>query len=83
MYQLVASTRFLDDLKLLKKRSIKDFQLLQDLIAVLAQTGHSGLGTKHKAHNFLAIMQDIGSAMSNLICYLTGAKMNKYNFWNW
>lgn len=50
MYQLVASTRFLKDLKLLKKRSIKDFQLLQDLIAVLAQTGHSGLDTKHKAH---------------------------------
>ncbi|MGN6267420.1 MAG: type II toxin-antitoxin system YafQ family toxin [Ginsengibacter sp.] len=28
----------------------KRFSIIKDLIAVLAQTGHSGLDTKHKAH---------------------------------
>jgi mRNA interferase YafQ len=37
-------------LKLLKKRSLKDFQLLQELITTLAENGHKGLSTKHRPH---------------------------------
>ena len=50
MYQIVTSTKFLKDLKLLKKRSEKDFHLLQKLINVLAESGHQGLGKNHKPH---------------------------------
>ena len=50
MYQIVTSTKFLKDLKLLKKRSEKDFHLLQQLINVLAEDGHKGLGKNHKPH---------------------------------
>ena len=50
MFEIVASTRFLKDLKLLKKRSLKDFQSLQQLITILAKTGHTGLDVKHKVH---------------------------------
>ncbi len=35
MYQIVASNKFIKDLKLLKKRSLKDFALLQDVVTVL------------------------------------------------
>lgn len=50
MYQIVTSTKFLKDLKLLKKRSEKDFHLLQQLINVLAENGHKGIGKNHKPH---------------------------------
>lgn len=49
-YQLITSTKFLKDLKLLKKRSQKDFALLQDLISVLVEYGHAGLAAKHRPH---------------------------------
>ncbi len=48
MFEIVTSTKFLKDLKLLKKRSVKDFQLLQQLITSLADNGHKGLNKKHK-----------------------------------
>jgi mRNA interferase YafQ len=47
MFQIVTSTKFLKDLKLLKKRSLKDFELLQQLITLLAEKGHQGLDKKH------------------------------------
>lgn len=50
MFEIVTSAKFLKDLKLLKKRSIKDFQLLQDLIGTLAENGHKALGKKYKPH---------------------------------
>ncbi|HUZ58227.1 MAG TPA: type II toxin-antitoxin system YafQ family toxin [Hanamia sp.] len=50
MYEIVTSTKFLKDLKLLKKRSVKDFHFLQKLINQLAENGHSGLDKKHKPH---------------------------------
>jgi len=50
MFQIITSTRFLKDLKLLKKRSTKDLKLLQELITVLAEKGHTGLEKKHRAH---------------------------------
>ncbi|GGB08335.1 type II toxin-antitoxin system YafQ family toxin [Mucilaginibacter rubeus] len=50
MFEIVTSTKFLKDLKLLKKRSLNDFQLLQNVITILANKGHVGLDKKHKAH---------------------------------
>lgn len=50
MFEIVTSTKFLKDLKLLKKRSTKDLKLLQDLIRVLAEKGHEGLNKKHRPH---------------------------------
>ena len=50
MFEIVTSTKFLKDLKLLKKRSLKDVELLQQLITVLAENGHKGLHKKHKPH---------------------------------
>jgi mRNA interferase YafQ len=47
MYQIVASNRFLKDLKLLKKRSLKDFALLQEVVTILTEKGHSGLNKRH------------------------------------
>lgn len=38
------------DLKLLKKRSVEDLKLLQQLITTLAEKGHKGLEKKHKPH---------------------------------
>ncbi|HWZ04621.1 MAG TPA: type II toxin-antitoxin system YafQ family toxin [Mucilaginibacter sp.] len=50
MFEIVTSTKFLKDLKLLKKRSDNDFQTLQQLITVLAEKGHYGLEKKHRPH---------------------------------
>jgi mRNA interferase YafQ len=50
MFEIVTSTKFLKDLKLLKKRSLNDFQILQNVITILAVKGHDGLDKKHKAH---------------------------------
>jgi mRNA interferase YafQ len=50
MFEIVTSTKFLKDLKLLKKRSVKDLQLLQQVITTLAEKGHSGLSKKQNAH---------------------------------
>jgi mRNA interferase YafQ len=50
MFEIVTSTKFLKDVKLLKKRSLKDVELLQQLISVLAENGHKGLDKKHNPH---------------------------------
>lgn len=50
MFEIVTSTKFLKDLKLLKKRSVNDFHALQQLITVLAEKGHYGLEKKHRPH---------------------------------
>jgi mRNA interferase YafQ len=50
MFEIVTSTKFLKDLKLLKKRSVNDLQLLQELISILAEKGHKGLSKKNSAH---------------------------------
>lgn len=55
MFEITASTKFLKDLKLLKKRSINDFQLLQQLITKLADEGHKGIDKKHKPHKLSGI----------------------------
>lgn len=50
MFEIVTSTKFIKDLKLLKKRSEKDLVTLQQLISDLAEKGHLGLNKKHKPH---------------------------------
>lgn len=50
MFQVVASNKFLKDLKLLKKRSSADFKLLQDFVNNLAIHGAKGIDKKHKPH---------------------------------
>jgi len=50
MYKIKASSKFLKDAKLLKKRSPKDLQLLENIIEILANKGHKGLSAKHKAY---------------------------------
>ena len=50
MFEIVTSTKFLKDLKLLKKGSGKDFGLLQQLITILAEKGHKGLHKNNKPH---------------------------------
>lgn len=55
MFQIVTSTRFLKDLKLLKKRSIKDFHSLKEIVTVLEEKGHTGIDSKNKAHKLTGI----------------------------
>jgi len=50
MFEIVTSTKFLKDLKLLKKRSLRDFQMLQGVVTILTDKGHKGLDIKHRAH---------------------------------
>ena len=50
MYNIITSSKFLKDLKLLKKRSLKDFNFLQEVIGVLAENGVKGLDKKHLPH---------------------------------
>ena len=50
MFEIVTSTKFIKDLKLLKKRSEKDFLLLKVLVGTLAEGGHKLLPKKYKAH---------------------------------
>jgi len=50
MFQIVTSSKFLKDIKLLKKRSPKDLQTLQDVITILTEKGHQGLSKKHNPH---------------------------------
>jgi len=40
MFEITTSTKFLKDLKLLKKRSADDLSRLQQFITVLAENGH-------------------------------------------
>lgn len=50
MFEIIYSTKFLKDTKLLKKRSLKDFDALTKVLRTLEEQGHKGLDRKHKAH---------------------------------
>lgn len=50
MYQIKTSNKFLKDLKLLKKRSISDFELLESFVKNLAENGSAGVDRKHRPH---------------------------------
>ncbi|WP_257666698.1 type II toxin-antitoxin system YafQ family toxin [Parapedobacter tibetensis] len=49
-YKITTSSRFVKDLKLLKKRSLKDFELLRYIVVILSEQGHRGLDRKHRPH---------------------------------
>jgi mRNA interferase YafQ len=55
VFEIVTSTRFLKDLKLLKKRSRNDFVSLQEVVTIPSQKGHKGLDKKHQAHKLIGI----------------------------
>lgn len=55
MFEIIYSTKFLKDIKSLKKRSLKDFETLSGVLRVLEEKGHKGLDRKHRA-NFLPQM---------------------------
>ena len=82
MFEIVASTKFLRDLKLLKKRSGKDLKALQRLITILSEKVTKDLIKGIKVTGFRAITRVIGSVMLSRIYCLSGMKMNKSIFWN-
>ncbi len=55
MYKIIASKKFLKDLKLLKKRSVADFELMQTFILDLALEGHKGVHKKYRPHKLKGI----------------------------
>jgi len=50
MFSISTTNRFERDLKLIKKRSDKDFKLIADFIFLLIEAGAQGLSRKYKAH---------------------------------
>jgi mRNA interferase YafQ len=58
MYKIKPSSKFLKDAKLLKKRSLKDLNLLERIVETLANEGHKGLLPKHKAHKLSGNYKD-------------------------
>lgn len=50
MYQINSSKKFVKDLNRLKKRSTKDFRLLQNFTKILAEKGAKQLDKKYRAH---------------------------------
>jgi len=50
MFKIVASNKFIKDLKLLKKRSDSDFKILQSFLNDLTEKGSKGISKKHKPH---------------------------------
>jgi mRNA interferase YafQ len=83
MFQIVTSSKFLKDLKLLKKRSPKDLQTLQDVITILAEKGHEGLSKKYNAHKLS------GNYKGNWECHvkpdllLIWDENERIMLWNW
>jgi len=50
MFNIDASNKFLKDLRLLKKRSVKDLAALKEIISLLAENGHRAIPPKHVPH---------------------------------
>ena len=50
MYQILFTGQFKKDLKLIKRRSAKDFELLRQMVKVIEFGGHSAIPIKHKPH---------------------------------
>ncbi|WP_025762215.1 type II toxin-antitoxin system RelE/ParE family toxin [Dyadobacter tibetensis] len=50
MFEILYSTKFLKDAKLLKKRSLRDFDELANVLKILANKVHKGLDRNHNAH---------------------------------
>ncbi|MEI6898935.1 MAG: type II toxin-antitoxin system YafQ family toxin [Bacteroidota bacterium] len=50
MYQIHYTGQFKKDLKLIKKRSVKDFELLRKIVKFIEYGGHAAIPIKHKPH---------------------------------
>lgn len=50
MFEIVFTKKFLKDVKLLKKRSQSDFEILSEVLKTLEEKGHRGLERKYNAH---------------------------------
>jgi len=50
MYQVHFTGQFKKDLKLIKKRSVNDFESLRQLVKVIESGGHSAISAKHRPH---------------------------------
>jgi mRNA interferase YafQ len=50
MYQIQYTGQFRKDLKLIKKRSDNEFELLREMVKTLEFGGHSLIPSKHKPH---------------------------------
>lgn len=67
MYTLSFTNRFEKDLKLIKKRSLKDLQLIHDFLKnELAPKGAEGLPAKYRAHKLSGNFKD------NWECHIKG-----------
>lgn len=67
MYILSFTNRFEKDLKLIKKRSVKDFQLIYNFIKTeLSIKGAEGLSSKYQAHKLS------GNYSGNWECHIKG-----------
>lgn len=67
MYTLSFTNRFEKDLKLIKKRSVKDLQLIHDFLRnELSQKGAEGLSAKYRAHKLS------GNYKDNWECHIKG-----------
>lgn len=53
MYQIHYTGQFKKDLKLLKKRSVNDFESLRKVVEILEVGGHLSIPPKHKPHTLL------------------------------
>lgn len=59
MFALNYTNKFLKDLKLIKKRSIKDFELVSAfLVEELSEKGAQGLSNKYKTHKLSGNYKD-------------------------
>ena len=50
MYQIRYTGQFKKDLKLIKRRSIKHFDLLRNIIKIIEKGGHLSIPEKHRPH---------------------------------
>jgi mRNA interferase YafQ len=50
MYQIHYTGQFRKDLKLIRKRSNNEFELLREMVKIIEISGHSSIPSKHKPH---------------------------------
>ena len=50
MYQIYYTGQFKNDLKLIKKRSVNDFESLRSMVKIIETGGRALVPSKHKAH---------------------------------
>lgn len=58
MFNLILSNQFKKDVKVLKKRSAKNGDLLGDFLAILQESGVAGIDKKYRPHKLLGNYKD-------------------------